>query len=80
MLPSGETSTAVTAAHGMPPGGLAQSRTVRYGLGRSLMGCGTAGCGAVWAKAVAAPIAIKRGKVIRAMFVEHDTPVFTEIQ
>src|SRR5579871_75660 len=38
MLPSGETSTAVTAAQGTPLGGCPQSRTVLYGLGKSLMG------------------------------------------
>jgi hypothetical protein len=38
MLPSGETSTAVTAAHGAPFGGCPQSRTVRYGFGKSFNG------------------------------------------
>src|SRR5262245_40117297 len=41
MPPSGAISIAVTAAHGTPPGGFAQSRTVRYGLGRSLIGWGS---------------------------------------
>src|SRR5215469_11021730 len=38
MLPSGATSTAVTAAHGAPLGGWPQSRTVWKGFGRTLMG------------------------------------------
>ena len=38
MLPSGEASTAVTAAHFTPGGSSPQSRVVRYGCGRSFRG------------------------------------------
>src|SRR5579862_6021672 len=38
MLPSGLGSTAVTAGHFMPAGSSPQSRTVRYGVGRSFTG------------------------------------------
>src|SRR5579864_4391421 len=74
MLPSGETSTAVTAAQGTPPGGLPQSRTVRYGFGRSLMGCE-----AVWANTAPPAIVIKRGNVNRVI-ADHHTPTLGAIQ
>src|SRR5579872_2213922 len=56
MLPSGETSTAVTAAHGAPFGGCPQSRTVRNGLGKSLIGVTLVSQSAVPAKTARAVI------------------------